>query len=294
MKLVDYIKGPIYFNASNVFTLQKYDNMINKMKTNSKYIHVDMSQELLERGNINDVFNGVQNKTILISSPDIDFPPPKKPYSYDAYFDESRLPSNYLEIDYYEKINKELLPIIEKNNLHVFVHSLSTNHPNIVNVPIGIYPKFKHFHLKNNAKVNLCYANFGIPCNRWNGNPRTYLIELLKTKSFIYSENIGTLNRTNCSQDQFYERISKSKFAICPRGCGIDTYRLWDCILLGCIPIIEKYGGHEQFHELPILYTENYSEITEDYLNEKYRAFMENDYYYDKLLENYWKNRLLE
>ena len=59
----------------------------------------------------------IKNKIVLICSPDIDFPPPKYPYKYDKYFDSSILPSNYLNINYYDKINLEIISVINENNL---------------------------------------------------------------------------------------------------------------------------------------------------------------------------------
>lgn len=98
--------------------------------------------------------------------------------------------------------------------------------------------------------------------------------------------------RNNMSNEHFYNMISMSKFTLCPRGCGIDTYRLWDAICLGSIPIVEKYSGHEQFDDLPILFVSNYEIISEDFLNEKYAEFLQKDFCYDKLLFEYWRHKL--
>jgi hypothetical protein len=99
--------------------------------------------------------------------------------------------------------------------------------------------------------------------------------------------------RTVANLDNFYNKISHSKFALCPRGCGIDTYRLWDCIYLGCIPIVELYGGHEQYRDLPILFINNhkdYEMMTEEYLNQVYEDFLLKEFNYDKCTFQYWVN----
>ena len=82
---------------------------------------------------------------------------------------------------------------------------------------------------------------------------------------------------------------------ICPRGCGIDTYRLWDCIMLGCIPIVEKYESHNSWNDLPILFLDNirdYELLTEDFLNRKYDKFLEKDFNYDKCTNDYWYKKI--
>ena len=300
MKLLEYIHTPNILNLENIFTLNKYENLIHHFtNTHHEFIYLHYSQDFLENENVIDFFRNIQNKVVLISSPDIDFPPPIKPYSYDKYADFSKFPKNYLEIKYNDKVHTELIPIIEQNNLKVFVHAVSIYSPNVLTVPIGIFSKFNHFHLKTNNKDNLCYANFGLCIDRWFGNPRNEIVEYIKTKPFIFYENIVSsdlVNRNMMNIDHFYENISKSKFAICPRGCGIDTYRLWDCICLGCIPIVEKYGGYEHFTDLPILFIDSYHDynlLTEDYLNQMYLYFVQRDFAYEKLCIAYWYNFIL-
>jgi hypothetical protein len=149
--------------------------------------------------------------------------------------------------------------------------------------------------MKTNPKETLCYANFGLSCDRWFGNPRNEVVEFIKNKNFIKKENIDSVRRDNLNETHFYEQISKSKFAICPRGCGIDTYRLWDCICLGCIPIVEKYGGYEQFEDLPILFIDSYKDYAlfdEQGLTKIYDEMMSRDYNYSKLTVDYWVEKI--
>jgi hypothetical protein len=278
-------------NTSNIIKLQRYEEYIMSLINNHEknVVVMRMNMDILDKYDILQVFRGIKNKIIFISSPDIDFPPPKKPYCYDAYFDPSKVPSNYFDINYYDKIHTELIDIIEKNNLFIFSHSISIHHRRLFFIPIGIFPNFDHFHLKTTKKEILCYANFGLAIDRWFGNPRKQVLEIIKHKDFIIKENIEDthiLNRNSLNFHDFYYKIAKSKFAICPRGCGIDTYRLWDCISLGCIPIVEKYDGHSIFSDLPILFINNindYNNLTEDFLNTKYNEFLSKSFNYSRL-----------
>lgn len=292
MKLYDFITNNTdLLTRENIIKLNNYEEyimeLIHRQEQNVVLMRINM--DILDKHDIVDAFLSIRNKIVFISSPDIDFPPPKKPYCYDGYFDISKVPENYLEIDYYDKINKEVIPIIEQNNLYIFTHSVSINHPRIFFVPIGVFPRFDHFHLKTINKDILCYANFGLAIHRWFGNPRQQVLDIINNKDFIIKENIEDthiLNRNGLDFHSFYYKISKSKFAICPRGCGIDTYRLWDCIALGCIPIVEKYEGHAAFSDLPILFLDNidaFANLTEDYLNGIYDEFLQKEFNYDRL-----------
>ena len=40
--------------------------------------------------------------------------------------------------------------------------------------------------------------------------------------------------------DDYLQKMNKSKFVPCPVGHGPDTFRLWESIALGCIPIVES------------------------------------------------------
>lgn len=287
MKLIEYIRSD-FLTYENIIQSNKFIDLIQHIISNNIYIYIELNEDLIEKNTLQNILYKETNKIILFNSADIDFPPPKYPYKYDKYFDINILPSNYESLDYYDKIDLSIIDIIKKNNLHIFSYSVSINSPNIMMIPLGIYHKFQHLHLKTNEKHILCYMNMGIPCDRWFGNPRKKIINMIDSSIIV--------NKHGLSNDEFYEDISKSKFMICPRGCGIDTYRLWDCIALGCIPIVEKYGGHEQCSDLPILFldtVDDFALLTEDFLNNIYDEFLLRDFNYEKCTIDYWKNKIL-
>ena len=292
MKIDEYINTPNILNLDNIITLYKYEQYVLSLQDiTQSIIYLPINLEILEHSNICDIFQNFKNKIIMLTCADIDFPPPKKPYSYDTYFNNYNLPKEHENINYYDKISIELIKIIENNNLYIFAHSISINHPRLNIVPLSIYNKFNHFHLKTNNKYILCYGNFGLCIDRWYGNPRNNTYQQIKNKQFITIDNIQS-NVNILSQENYYYKLSCSKFAICPRGCGIDTYRLWDCICLGCIPIIIKYDCHnnEIYQKLPILYINDYNQLTEAFLINSYNDFLLRDYDYSSLLfENIYR-----
>jgi len=255
-------------NEKNCMNYEKWVHFVNSMIT------IPYTEDSIETYQFILQLSSLKNKTIFLTNVDIDFPPPKKPYRYEKYSRKEELPLHYESIDYYDKVNMDVVDILKENNLHVFTYSSSIYHPNITCIPLGIYHQFHHFHLKN-EKTILCYMNMGIPCDRWFGNPR-------KNISIPFA-----LKKSNLSIDEYYEDISKSKFMICPRGCGIDTYRMWDCIVLRCIPIVQKYHGYKYFEDLPILFVDHY-DITEDFLNKSYETFSKRSFNYEKCTIDYW------
>jgi hypothetical protein len=147
MKLQEYLNSN-YLTNENVITLQKYEQFITHfVNRDGLFVHLKLSEDFLEYDNIIDFFKNIKNTIVFICSPDIDFPPPKKPYSYDKYAIFSKVPSNYLDISYCDKIHNDLIPIIENNHLKIMTHSVSIYSPNISTIPIGIFPKFNHYYL---------------------------------------------------------------------------------------------------------------------------------------------------
>jgi glycosyltransferase involved in cell wall biosynthesis len=106
----------------------------------------------------------------------------------------------------------------------------------------------------------------------------------------------------------YFRELPKYKFIISPEGNGIDCHRHYEALMAGCIPIIEDSDNiREKYKDCPILYTKDYSEITESYLNEKYNEMIHTTYDFSRLLMssysemeqqqikdngNYWAKRL--
>jgi hypothetical protein len=90
-------------------------------------------------------------------------------------------------------------------------------------------------------------------------------------------------------RDEYFSRMKQHKFVISPEGNGIDCHRHYEALMCGCIPILERHPGTEKkYANLPILYTTDYSEITEDYLCEVYEKMQWKKYDFRTLfLSNY-------
>ena len=70
-----------------------------------------------------------------------------------------------------------------------------------------------------------------------------------------------------------YGQILTSKFVLCrARIRKPDSYRLWEVLYLGAIPIIERTQGgwDDLLVDLPVLLVDSYEEITPEFLRERY------------------------
>jgi hypothetical protein len=113
------------------------------------------------------------------------------------------------------------------------------------------------------------------------------------------SNNISNKNFISVFQSDsisYFKEIGKYKFVICPEGNGIDTHRLWETLYSKGIPIVEDNElMRKKCEGLPILWTKDYSELTEEYLNQKYEEILNTEYDFSQLyLSFYNKERKIE
>jgi hypothetical protein len=82
--------------------------------------------------------------------------------------------------------------------------------------------------------------------------------------------------------------MTEYAFMYSPYGNGPDCHRHWESLCLGCIPIIQTIGNNSMFRGLPVLIVEDYSEITQQLLDETIEKFKNTTFDYEKLTLKYW------
>jgi hypothetical protein len=99
--------------------------------------------------------------------------------------------------------------------------------------------------------------------------------DIPKTKGVYFFFSIGTHpSRHHCynalkdklefnqnrSREDYFVELKRHKYAICPRGNGLDTHRLWECLYLDVIPIMLK-ADSVHINNLPIIYLDKWSDL---------------------------------
>jgi hypothetical protein len=110
----------------------------------------------------------------------------------------------------------------------------------------------------------------------------------------VISNFNGTVsNRYNDGSD-YFEQMLTSKFVLCPSGLGWDTYRGWEALVLGAIPILETYyredGMFRAYHDLPVLWVDHYDNVTPELLMREYPWILSGakEYTFEKLTNQWW------
>jgi hypothetical protein len=154
--------------------------------------------------------------------------------------------------------------------------------------PIGIswqYVKYfnnsRAWQIGSHNNLVLCNINLSSDSKRRaTGINRKQIIDTLRNNNI---QNIDLSGENYCS------RLSSYKFVISPEGNEIDSHMHYEALLAGCIPIIEyNYKLIEKYKGCPVLYTKDYSEITYDYLENKYKELTIVEYDFSRLFTTYY------
>ena len=193
------------------------------------------------------------------------------------------------------EVVERLIPV----SIRIFVQNNEYNHPNVHIMPIGIrdcgsivamHRRFDHKYLYEkgvslrtvlgaNVRPIKCLLCFSV----WTHPSRQECYNLFAdAPSFVYNLNDADEN-IEAPANQFekvpatlvYEKTLESRYALCPRGCGVDTHRFYECIYLGCVPIVVRtntafdrlYAPNTGF---PCLVVERWDDITEGLLDQSY------------------------
>lgn len=115
----------------------------------------------------------------------------------------------------------------------------------------------------------------------------------INRKVIISNLEVNGIKNINLSPIEYFLSLPSYKFVISPEGNGIDCHRHYEAIMAGCIPIIEKNGLIEnKYKNLPILYTTDYTEITDEYLNNVYVSMLDKEYDFSSLFINNYDNNI--
>ncbi len=186
-------------------------------------------------------------------------------------------------------VGPECLKYLNSNKIGKwFGQNRTVSHPKLFSLPIGLansqWPHGNQETVNNianqtNEKKYLVYKNFDLSTNY---AKRRYVDEVTGAN--------GIPMDANRPFSDYIKILSESCFVIAPPGNGIDCHRIWECLKLKTIPIVEYHECFSQFTHLPILFIDKWERITPDFLRSNLSML---DAVRKKLPEleiEYWKN----
>lgn len=207
-----------------------------------------------------------------------------------------KLNNKFIIVTHNSDINIDNVKNLPKNVIKWYSQNVNCNNDMLYSLPIGLENSKWFPHLQKQQKIknkiketknirNLVYMNHNIKTNI---KERTAPYELLKNKLFVTVE----MSSNGQNFDNYIDQIYNHKFVICPQGNGIDTHRKWETLYLNTIPIEKRIINSSYYEDLPICLVDDWSQITEDFLNREYDRIINTKWNLDKLDMFYWKNEI--
>lgn len=180
---------------------------------------------------------------------------------------------------------------IEKNPAEFIINTSRTDGSDSeVPFPIGFCYSWHNIPqlsiVTNHSETVLCAIN------TWTDQQRRANFAINRNIIVSNLEKNGIKNITLTTSEYFRE-IGSYKFIVSPEGNGIDCHRHYEALMFGCIPIVEK-NDHiaEKYSGCPILWTTDYSEITAEYLENKYTEMLDKVYDFSRLMFSFYSPEL--
>lgn len=176
-----------------------------------------------------------------------------------------------------------------------WVKNLLGNLPNTLLLPLGIDASTGSFCFTDPSKIEKKYplviTNFTI-----NSTPRIEFLKFLDDHPQL--EPLFVKDRME--KQTFYTFLQDFYFTVCPCGSGFDTYRFWEALSAGCIPIV-KYVPffdtlRDQYPNLPMIVLQSWDDLLTllpTLTPESYKKIW-NGANLDYLSKDYWLLKLSE
>jgi hypothetical protein len=181
----------------------------------------------------------------------------------------------------------------------LYVVNNRSDDPRVSALPKGISPYrptwFLALALPRRRKQLPVYCNFSIgqPSQPAYVERRRKVRDVVQSKEWMTRENLGnTFGTYDMTSVQYHWRVAEHRFTVSPEGNGVDCHRTWEALYLRSIPIVQYSKEMEHFSDLPILFTQDYTELTSEYLSEQYERILDTDYNIEKLYASYWLRRV--
>ena len=137
-------------------------------------------------------------------------------------------------------------------------------------------------------QANLAYLNI---------TTGTYPLEREEVVQRFASQPWVTMEEPDPSElgrARFLRQIRRHSFCFCPRGNGLDTHRLWETLYMAAYPIVRYHTAYAHMSDLPILFVDNWADVTEELLRAKAECFATMEWNYPKLYFPYWESVILK
>jgi hypothetical protein len=163
------------------------------------------------------------------------------------------------------EISEVYLPYLNSPKIHAwYAQNTRIHHPKLSTVPIGIAnSQWPHGDIEVLVRVMRDVSN-GTLCKRETNEPFVcFAVETNPSKRRPIAAMLARRSMPNRPCNMPYEtylrNLATYRYAISPPGNGIDCHRLWECIYLDVIPVVEDNSFYDNWQGIPIVRVSDWS-----------------------------------
>ena len=176
------------------------------------------------------------------------------------------------------------------------VHPHPDPHPKIHHLPLGIYQLWSNYEqreertdlfaqLRQQPKEGLLYMNFRGGTTKPYRADRDVVYNMFKDAPFCYKAR-------RLSFLKYMKQMARYKFVLSPRGTAPDTYRTWEALLVGSIPVVKSSQLDALYADLPVLIVKQWQDVTPELLEKTWQEFTTKRFNIEKLTIEYWWSQI--
>lgn len=196
--------------------------------------------------------------------------------------------------------------VLPRNVVAAFAINNELGDRRLVSVPLGVrisnlgalqFVRQNH----DRSRDGLLYGNFTVNDQHYRADVNTgarhiraRLADQLKAAPWARLEVSADRRFEPADLMRYYAAMAGHKFVLSPEGNGVDCYRTWEALYLGAIPIVMASAATSAFADLPILLTDDYSELSEEYLTQRWHEMSSRSFEIERMLKSWYANRFLE
>lgn len=92
----------------------------------------------------------------------------------------------------------------------------------------------------------------------------------------------------------YAQEMAEFCFVVSPEGNGLDCYRTWEALYLGCIPVVKSNALNPLYENLPVVIVDDWSQVSQEFLQEQLEIIKNKKWDREKLSIYYWFGRINE
>jgi len=185
------------------------------------------------------------------------------------------------------------------NVVRWFATNVTSLHPRVTALPLGLGSPRSGATLRAEELSGMSAS--GMPRDRWlyvNFRPDTNPAVRQPTFEF-FRDHPGAGDwitfqppSERGGNGPFLDALVRHRFVLCPPGNGVDTHRMWEALLAGAIPVALHSRAMEPFANLPILFVDDFREVTREFLGAAFQKYPDPPVVSPLMTSEFWQAKI--